>query len=332
MRALAITAIRRELRRRASLVVGPELEPEEPERLLQINGRCTQLVCVSALADEALVPLGCWSDSATAPQLLLAAVVDEDQGLVEIPGVLDAAAFVAWTRTHGQSQGELVQLPLSMFQGGIARLERWCLLLDAQALPRMALDTDGQSAAGPLVPWLTKGIQTLLDGAMEGLLAALAPQPVPVLSTARGDGPETVQLLNPRIDGERNGMPTAAVICSRPTLWVREPLAEIQLLKDGKLLWRERARLREPITTPLAWPLPPLGGDELVEARLRPWGAPGGNFAALVLAAPSAETLSQGDAEISLRLSQSDVLRNLVNALSAIALEVIARMQSRAQE
>jgi hypothetical protein len=259
-------------------------------------------------------------------------VVDEDQGLVEIPGVLDAAAFVAWTRTHGQSQGELAQLPLSMFQGGIARLERWCLLLEDQALPRMALDTDGQGASGPLVPWLTKGIQTLLDGAMEGLLGALAPQPVPVLSAARGDGPGTVQLLNPRIEGERNGMPAAAVICSRPTLWVQEPLAEIQLLKEGRLLWRQRARLREPITTPLAWPLPPLGGDELVEVRLRPWGAPGGSFAALALAAPSAETLSQGDAEISLRLSQADVIRNLVNALSAIALEVIARMQSRAQE
>jgi hypothetical protein len=69
-----------------------------------------------------------------------------------------------------------------------------------------------------------------------------------------------------------------------------------------------------------------------VEVRLRPWGAAGGSFAALALAAPSAETLSQGDAEISLRLSQSDVLRNLVSALSAIALEVIARIQIGSRE
>ena len=101
LRCMAITALKNELRRRrVPVVVGPELEPDEPERLLMLDGRCTQMICSSPLADELEVSLASWREATTAPQLLLAAVVDEDQGVVHFPGVVDAAAFVTLSLIH----------------------------------------------------------------------------------------------------------------------------------------------------------------------------------------------------------------------------------------
>ena len=65
LRCMAITALKKELRRRrVPVVVGPELEPDEPERLLMLDGRCTQMICASPLADELEVSLASWREAA----------------------------------------------------------------------------------------------------------------------------------------------------------------------------------------------------------------------------------------------------------------------------
>ncbi|WP_216923279.1 hypothetical protein [Synechococcus sp. CCAP 1479/9] len=332
LRGLAITALKGELRRRrVPVVVGPELEPEDPERLLLLDGRYTQLICASPCADELEVPLGRWREASTAPQLLLAAMVDEDQGVVQVPGVLDAAAFVAWASGQGQ-QGEMARVPLAMFQGGIERLERWLLLLDGEALPRLALAPAGRSEAGWLAQRLQERLRARLDELFEGLLASLPPQQVPVVSAARGGGAGAIHLLTPSPEGEQEGRPAAAMVCSRPTIWTQETLSEIQLLEGGQVLWRKLARLKEPITTPVAWPLEPLNGGECLVLRLRPWGAPAGSFAEVVLSAPKAETLGEADEELIEGLAQADPTAWLGGARAVLALEGIARLQCREQE
>jgi hypothetical protein len=328
LRALAITALKSELlRHRLPVVVGPELEPEAPERLLLLNGLSTQLICLSSLADEVEVPLGGWREAATAPQLLLAAVVDEDQGVVQFPGVLDASAFVAWASEQEGRQGEMARLPLANFQGGIDRLERCVLLLDGEALPRVVLAPADRLVVGHLAQRLKVKVRARLGDLLEILLASLPLQPVPVVSAARSGGSAALMLLNPRLDGEREGRPSAAVVCSQPTIWTRQPLAEIQLLEGERLMWRKLARLREPINTPLAWPLDPLTGGDCYQLRLRPWGAPGGCFAEVVLTAPQAEILREGDRELDEGMVQADPTAWLGGARPAVALECMARLQ-----
>jgi hypothetical protein len=313
------------------VVVGPELEPEAPERLLLLDGRCIQLICASPFAHEVEVPLGVWREAATAPQLLLAAMVDEDQGVVHIPGVVDAKAFVAWAAGQG-GEGDVAQVPLTIFEGGLERLKRWLLLLDAEALPQVALASASPSTAGRLMQGLQEGLRARLDELLEGLVASLSPQPLLVLSTARGGSAETTQLLTPCPEGEREGIPTAEVVCSRPTIWTQESLAEIQLLDGESLLWRKLARLREPIITPLAWPLAPLTGGECYTLRVRPWGAPAGSFAEVLLIAPSAVTLGDGDDLLLEGMANADPTTWLASARQELALEVIARLQWRDEE
>ena len=146
-RALALIGLRRWLKQRsAGIVVGPELEPEAPDRLLLINGRVTQLVCASALADEAEVPLSQWQAPATAPRLLFLALVDEDHCVVSFPGVLAASRFVDEVRLAKAEAIPLVELPVARFGGGLERLLRWVTVLSTEALPRSSLKNPVVSA------------------------------------------------------------------------------------------------------------------------------------------------------------------------------------------
>jgi hypothetical protein len=86
--------------------------------------------------------------------------------------------------------------------------------------------------------------------------------------------------------------PTARIPLSRPTLFIREPLAEIRLERGDTLLWRSPA----PLEGPLAWPLAPLQPDALLTLRLRPLGADPSHFATIRLQSGSAERLTAGDA------------------------------------
>ncbi|MEB3331384.1 MAG: hypothetical protein VKI83_02675, partial [Synechococcaceae cyanobacterium] len=121
------------------LLIGPETDPEEPTRLLALNQKATQLLCSSPLQEEVAVPLACWRDQSTAPQLLLLAQVDEENGVVQFPGVLEAQAFIAEVHRRNAAEQQTIELPETLFRGGLERLLRWLTLLEPEALPRAGL-------------------------------------------------------------------------------------------------------------------------------------------------------------------------------------------------
>ena len=86
--------------------------------------------------------------------------------------------------------------------------------------------------------------------------------------------------------------PTARIPLSRPTLFIREPLAEIHLARGDTLLWRSPA----PLEGPLAWPLAPLQPQQVVTLRLRPLGAQPDHFATIRLQGAPPQRLKAGDA------------------------------------
>lgn len=98
-------------------------------------------------------------------------------------------------------------------------------------------------------------------------------------------------LLTPHgVSGGGDGPVQARVPLARPTVFAAEPLAEILLEQDGRVLWRREAPLLEPLHGPQPWPLPPLRPGERMLLRLRPAGEPSGRFATVLLeAAPAAE-------------------------------------------
>ena len=185
-REMAIAALRQGLADRSlDLPLGPEIDPSDPNRLLAINHRAVQLVCAPVGAERVVVPLHLWRSAPMAPQLLLLAVVDDENGWVDLAGTLTAAEFVAQAPQAFTDYDSLL-LPLSAFTGGLARLLRLVWLLRADALPRMAYpaETAGASATARAV-----AVWDWLHGRLEESLAAiggvlLQPSVVPVRSAS----------------------------------------------------------------------------------------------------------------------------------------------------
>jgi hypothetical protein len=288
LRALALAALREELKyRKASITIGPELSPEDPQRLLAINGRASQLLCIGTQAETVVVPLSPWRDVATAPQLLLVAEVDEDHGTVRFLGVLDAVRFVAETKRNLAAAQAAVELPLERFGGGMERLLRWVRVLDPDALPRAGFS--GSSFA-------QVGERDAMAGLQEWLAQVLSSPtliPLPVLGT-RGGMAQVVRLITPEAKTAADGSAIAQALCPTPSIWAETPLAEILLEQDGKVAWHQLATRGNPIEGPIRWPLGPLMPQQRITIRLRPYGAPGGAFAALILIAPNDTVMQEG--------------------------------------
>ena len=108
-----------------------------------------------------------------------------------------------------------------------------------------------------------------------------------------------VCVLAPRIDpapATPPALPTALVPLSRPTLFIREPLAEIRLERGQTILWSSLAPVSGPLEGPLAWPLGPLAPHQLLLLRLRPLGAQPDQFATIHLRGAPPQRLAAGDA------------------------------------
>ena len=294
-RALALLALRRWLKhRKAAVVVGPEIRPEDPDRLLAIGGRATQLLCASSLAEEVLVPLRAWEQTATAPQLVLLAIVDEDNGVVEFPGVLEAAAIVAEIKEHLESTEESIELRTTLFQGGLERLLRWVTLLEPEALPRAGLSGMETAESGGC------GVMEGLQQWLARVISSSALVPLPVLGT-RGAASAEVRLITPEVTRTADDSSIAEALCSTPSIWADTPLAEILLEQDGETVWQQLATRQNPIEGPQPWPLKPLLPRQQLTIRLRPHGAAGGAYATLILIAPNATVMEKMEEAIQQR-------------------------------
>ena len=172
LRGLAVAALQQVLaQRRLALPLGPQTALLEEGRLLSLNQFAVQLSTAGIAADRLAVDLRGWQDAAAAPQLLLAAQVDEENDVVVFPGVLTAEEFVALADGAGDS--ELVELESGEFKGGLERLLTLVQLLEPDALPRLALGSVMAPAA--VVVAVADWLRGQLDAAIGGLGAQLVP-------------------------------------------------------------------------------------------------------------------------------------------------------------
>jgi hypothetical protein len=149
-------------------------------------------------------------------------------------------------------------------------------------------------ARQPLIPapaaWLTGLASSLM------LLTAAVPCLVPDRVVAAPMAAEQeVCVLTPRVEPDRDGLARAEVPVSVPTIFVRNPLTQVRILRGTTLLWQLQASAEEPIEGPIFWPLPPLQPGERLYLEIRPVGAAGDASASIELQAASAGVLARND-------------------------------------
>jgi len=175
-RRLALAAMGQAMaERQLQLPLGPDLEADDPKRLLALNRFALQLAITGISSDQVEVDAGCWQSAATAPQLLIAACVDGDNSVVHFPGVLTGEEFIAAARSAPQLDGT-IPLDLDRFRGGIDRLFSLVQLLDPAALPRLALapPTTLLQPAVAVIDWLSGQLAASLSGLGGSLQPATA--------------------------------------------------------------------------------------------------------------------------------------------------------------
>jgi hypothetical protein len=122
---------------------------------------------------------------------------------------------------------------------------------------------------------------------VERLRRLLNLSPPLAVGGSRSGAGSAVCVISPRFQHHADGRAIAAVALPQPTLLAAEPLNEVRLIKDGRIVWQQRASSTEPIEGPIPWPLQPLQPGESVLLRLRPRGASGSDFADIQLVAAS---------------------------------------------
>jgi len=161
----------------------------------QLEGFRVQLVCAPFWSEELAVSPQSWRLGARSPHLLLGAWVDEEAGVVRLPGVLTAAELRQ--RCPGLASAEApCPLPLTAFRGGLDRL--W--LLGRLLTPEALLPSEPAAAPVRLRDWL--------DGLLAEALVALGAELLPASAGA---------FRSPAApDGLASGLPTALATVAIP--------------------------------------------------------------------------------------------------------------------
>lgn len=182
-RSLAVAGLQQALRdRRLPLPLGPETAFGDAQRLLSLNRFAVQLATGGVLADQLAIDAAPWASDATAPQLLLAALVDEENAVVAFPGVLTGAEFIELARSTERSDQAVLLDPLA-FRGGVDRLLTLVQLLEPEALPRLSLTPAAQASAGSVV-----AVIDWLRGQLDEAFSALGGELTPVAAGAFRSG------------------------------------------------------------------------------------------------------------------------------------------------
>ncbi len=288
-RTFALAALRQELlERQLTLPLGPSIDPADPTSLLSLNRFAVQLVTAGISSDEVAIPLAFWKEAARAPQLLLAAAIDEENSVVHFPGVFTAEEFLQRIETSATHDDDEVVLELNTFRGGLDRLLTLVQLLEPAALPRHALVLQPSTQTiSSVIEWLAGQ----MDRAFDALDARFIPAAAGAFRNggplAMGDPSILAVLTIPLgIDQQRLVTGTRATRCveqfhllllltgdvTPDSLWLRVvPELAGDLLPDGLELSVRRGKEEQRIGSAdsQALEINCAAGDELVQVTLR---------------------------------------------------------------
>ena len=292
LRELAVAGVQQAMRdRRLALPLGPQTALAEAGRLLILNQFAVQLVAAGIAADQIPVDLGAWQEESAAPQLLLAALVDDENDVVAFPGVLTGEEVLALAQTALRDGGALL-LETAAFRGGVDRLLTLVQLLEPAALPRLAL-----APAEALVA-VQAGVVAVADwlrGRLDDALAALGGELTPVTAAAFRSGSAAPELRDQALAmlvlpfglaGEQLVSGDAARRCVRrfqlaliptgadhPTALVLRVTSAVPgaLLPDGLQLEASQGPHRQSISSAMSTQLELVfqAGDQLLDVSLR---------------------------------------------------------------
>ena len=285
---LIVKALEKVLKDRdLDLPLGPQLDLYNPDRTIILNKFEVQIVSSGILSDEVKIRKDFWKSKIRSPQIILAALIDDDTNIVYFKGMLTGPELKNLVKNDNSNQDTFV-VKTKKFKGGIDRLLRSVRILNTEAVERVEINkgklldlkvinknfkrtiTVGAALAGTILFG-----PELLKPRLMGEIALLESNQISTFSnsTTRGINKSiksSICLLSPSEINKEAIIPTAEISIDKPLIFSLNELNEISILKNGQEVWNSNLKTTNLISKPLNWPIAPIRSNDNYVVALTP--------------------------------------------------------------
>ena len=285
---LIVKALEKVLKDRdLDMPLGPQLDLYNPDRTIILNKFEVQIVSSGILSDEVQIRKDFWKSKIRSPQLVLAALIDDDTNIVYFKGMLTGSELKNLVKNENSNQDTFV-VKTKKFKGGIDRLLRSVRILNTEAVERVEINkgklldfkvinknfkrtiTVGAALAGTILFG-----PELLKPRLMGGIALLETNQISTFSnsTTRGINKSiksSICLLSPSEINKDAIIPSAEISIDKPLLFSLSKLKEISILKNGQEVWNSNLKTTNLISKPLNWPIAPIRSNDNYVVALTP--------------------------------------------------------------
>ena len=269
--------------------------------IFEINNFFVQVVFTGINSDQIEVPLNRWYKLNESPQIILAASIDEENNIVFFNGIITAKEFIN-IFLERNAKNKSFQISLEEFKGGINRLLSFVQILDSQALSKEGirrnkdfleslLKKSGLSRKNISIALAAAGViifgPSIFRPRMLANVASIPISQIEITGYKRGIDNQkkfNLCLFTPKIINDNSNSPkTVYTSINQPLIFSPDPLNEISISKNGKILWSKNSTFDKKIKGPISWPITPINPNEEYLLTIRPLGTVLGESAKFIL-------------------------------------------------
>ncbi len=244
--------------------------------LVEMNKFYIQIVITGISSDEAIIPLERWYKKNSAPQLILAMSIDEENGLIEFPGLITEKEFKALIK-EPNPKNKYVNIPINSFKGGINRLLSMIQILDLEALSREGLRESKirinllenlifhrkKLSLGLLIIAGIFATPSLFKPRLVYNLASISANKLEPIYTRSSSEENNIKicLLSPNssFDGTKN---IVNLSFDKPLIFPKTKVEKIIISKNGEIIWSREINSNKKSYKPIQWPIKPVEPNE----------------------------------------------------------------------
>ena len=244
--------------------------------LVEINKFYIQIVITGISSDEAIIPLKRWYKKNSAPQLILAMSIDEENGLIEFPGLITEKEFKNLIK-EPNPKNKYVNIPINSFKGGINRFLSMIQILDLEALSREGLRGSKirinlldnlifhrkKLSLGLLILAGIFATPSLFKPRLVYNLASISANKLEPIYTRSSSEENNIKicLLSPNssFDGTKN---IVNLSFDKPLIFPKTKVEKIIISKNGEIIWSREINSNKKSYKPIQWPIKPVEPNE----------------------------------------------------------------------
>ena len=298
--------------------------------LVEINKFYIQIVITGISSDEAIIPLKRWYKKNSAPQLILAMSIDEENGLIEFPGLITEKEFKNLIK-EPNPKNKYVNIPINSFKGGINRLLSMIQILDLEALSREGLRESKirinlldnlifhrkKLSLGLLILAGIFATPSLFKPRLVYNLASISANKLEPIYTRSSSEENNIKicLLSPNssFDGTKN---IVNLSFDKPLIFPKTKVEKIIISKNGEIIWSREINSNKKSYKPIQWPIKPVEPNEEYLISLAQNGISSEEYLDITLKASPQKSFKKLSNEIKkIGSSKSAWIKNINNKL-----------------